>query len=274
MKIRRIIGNSAIAAAFSLPMMAAQAKPPTAADVRPIEDFVERQGTFCIDVNFNGSYENAIVDGNFAGNCSTAAAPLLFVPPIANFFGASDPEQGRLASIDYAGLASYWAGGAFGTSFSGTVIERPLADGRAHVKVVLHTGNALTWVVDDPTLSDFNGPLLFGNRAPEVVAGAEPALGSSSMELEFINTAPGADLPDVMQLLFFPEVGQQTLALRINNKAKGPLTALFGVDEGTPGLNVGTQIGLLSNPQCGADSPSAVADCFPVEKINLRVIGQ
>ena len=266
-----------VAAALLLSMTQAYAKPPSATNIRPIEDFVERQGTFCIDVNFASSYEDAIVDGDFAGNCKTGALPLLFVPPIANFLGAGDAEQGRLASIDYAGLADYWAKGAFDTTFAGKVIERPLADGRALVRVLLHTVNALTWVVDDPNVTnDFTGPLLFGNRAPEVVEeSAEPALGSVSVQVEFINTAPGADLPDLQQILFFPESGQEVLTLKINNKAKGPLTELFGVEDGAPGLNTGTQVGLLGNPNCGdVDSPSAVADCFPAERINLRAIGR
>jgi hypothetical protein len=254
-------------------------KPPTATTIRPIEDFIDRQGTFCIDINFATSYEDEIVDGNFVGdegNCQTGQPPLLFVPPIANFNGASDPEQLRLASIDYSGLADHWAGGAFGTTFSGKVIERPLADGRAHVTVLLRTQNALTWVVDDPDQTfDFNGQLLFGNRAPEVVSGAEPALGSASINLEFINTEPGADLPDVLQVLFFPEPEQEVLRFNVNNKANGPLTWLFGVPEGTPGLNIGTQVGLLGNPNCGnVDSPSALVDCFPVERINLREVGR
>ena len=264
------------AAALSVPMMQSYAKPPNAATIRPIEEFLDRQGTFCIDITFAGSYEDEIVDGNFDGNCKTGSPPLLFVPPIANFNGASDPAQMRLASIDYMGLADHWAGGAFGTTFSGQVIERPLADGRAQVTVLLRTENALTWVVDDPDSTfDFNGPLLFGNRAPDVLySGAEPALGSASVEIEFINTAPGADLPDVLQILFFPEEGQEVLRFNVNNQAKGPLTSLFGVPEGTPGINIGTQVALLANPNCGVDTPAAVADCFPKETINLRAIGQ
>ena len=276
MKAVRLLIGAAFAAAFLAPTMQANAKPPGATTIRPIEDFLERQGTFCIDVNFDTGYETDIVDGHFVGDCSTGAPPLLFVPPIANFLGASDPDQQLLASVDYAGLADAWSGGALGTTFAGSVIERPLADGRALVKVLLRTGNALTWVVDNSDGSnDFNGPLLFGNRAPEVVDGAEPALGASFYQIEFINTAPGDPLPDLLQIVFFPEEGQEVLRTHLTNRAKGPLTELFGVPDGTPGLETGEQVGLLSNPNCDdADSPSAVADCYPVEKIKLRVIGQ
>ena len=227
-----------------------------AGNIRPLEDFLVRQGTFCID---------------FVGNCAPGAPPLIFVPPIANFLGFADPGTGRSASVDYAGLADFWAGGAFGTSFSGTVIERPLADGWAMVTVLLNTENALTWVIDG---DDFeNGPLLFGSRAVEAADGAESALGRVHLSLKFINSAPGADLPDVLQVFFFPEPGQELLSFKANHQAFGPLREAFGVPDGTAGSAHGVQTGLLGNPQCGTDGPSAVADCFPAEKIFLRALG-
>lgn len=240
------------------------------ATIRPIEDFLERQGKFCLDENFSGQYVNEIVDRNFVGNCPSGQPPLLFVPPIGNFIGTNDPDKERSASIDYAGLANHWSGGAFNTSFSGIVTERPLADGRAKVQVLISTNNALTWVVDG---FDFNGPLLLGNRAPEALGGAGAALGSSHIQAKFINTAPGASLPDLIQLFFFPEEGQELLFFGFRNQAAGPLQTLFGVPEGMPGLTTGVQTFLNGNPQCGLVSPSAVADCFPAEKIELHVIG-
>lgn len=258
-------------------MLAMQAyAAPTAATIRPIEDFLDRQGTFCIDVNFNTSYEDEIVDGNFVGdldgNCETGAPPLLFVPPIANFLGWGDPDSLLSSSVDYAGLADYWAGGAFGTTFAGQVIERPLEDGRALVLVRLRTKNALTWIVN---LFDFTGDLLFGYRAPDVVEeGAEPALGSADFKVKFINTALGADLPDLLQLKFFPEEDQELISENFTNQAKGSLP------DGTPARTKGKQVGLFVNPnsgtgsdQCVADNPSAIADCYPVEKIVVQEIG-
>jgi len=271
MRFKTIFLIVALATALLAPMTPSFAGPPSAT-IRPIEDFLDRQGTYCLDANFVGTYVDEIVDGNFVGNCPTGSPPLLLVPPIANFIGNSDPDTERSASVDYAGLADYWAEDAFGMTFAGQVIERPLSDGRALVQVILHTDNALTWVVDG---FDFNGPLLFGNRAPEIVGeGAEAALGKSNWRVKFINTAPGADLPDMIQLFFFPEQGQEVLSIQSNNQAKGPLKEFFGVPDGTPGLTNGVQVGLIGNPQCGADSPSAVADCFPAEEIKLQVVGQ
>jgi hypothetical protein len=220
--------------------------------IRPIEDFVDAQGTFCIGV---------------PPDC------FLIVPPIQNFLGMSDGSTGWGASVDYAGLANEWiedeTGGAvsFGTETSGTVIELMLPDGRAEVRVQLHTNNALTWVVDDA--GDFAGSnLLFGQRAPEVLAGAEPAFGDSFMSLVFINTAPGAPLPDFIQLVIFPEEGQELRFLKFNAKANGPLRDNFGVPDGTPGKATVIETGLFMTPFMGA-----VADGFPVERIKLQEVG-
>ena len=107
--------------------------------------------------------------------------------------GWTDPPAELFASVDYAGLADAWitdeSGGAvsFGTETSGSVTERRLPDGRAEVHVRLHTQNALSWV------SDFTGVMVFGNQAPDVLAGADAALGNSFLHLRFINTAPTAE---------------------------------------------------------------------------------
>ena len=219
--------------------MAAEGMIVTAAEERPIEDFVDAQGTFCID------------DGS--GGC------FLFVPPVANFLGWSDPKEEISASVDYAGLADAYANGAFGTETTGTVTERPLKDGRAEVHVKLHTTNALSWVVDG---FDYTGPLLFGHRAPEVLAGAEPALGESFLHVKFINTAPGDPLPDLIKLLVDPEPGQELVFLSFHARADGPLA------DGSPGRVEVVQTGLFMTEFQGA-----TADGFPAEKIILQAVG-
>lgn len=193
---------------------------------RPIAEFVAAQGTYCFD------------DG--AGGC------LLFEPPVRNFLGQNDPARELSASVDYAGLANKWiienGGDSLRTSFSGSVKEYPLSDGRARVKVVLKTRRALTWVEDSP---DFSGPLLFGNKAPEVLAGAKPALCNSTFEVTFINTALGAPLPDLIQLAIVPEPGQEILKVKASCSTTGPLHAAFGVPEGTRGRVISRQVGEL-----------------------------
>lgn len=215
---------------------------------RPIADFVDRQGDYCI------------LDGVYADPCPTDP-PLLFVPPVDNFIGWTDPALAIAASMDYAGLADACAGGAFGTEMSGSVTERPLADGRAEVHVRLHTTNALTWVAE----GDFNGPLQFGQRleACGEPPGMEAALGSSLLHVTFINTAPGAPLPDLIQLFVAPEAGQEVVKLSFHGHADGSLA------DGTPGRVTVTQTGLFMTAWQGA-----TADGFPVERINLQAVGQ
>lgn len=232
-------------------LLLAIAAPPAiaqeSAHQRPIEDWIEQQGTYCIPDGSDGC--------------------VLFVPPIENFLGFSDPGSGRSASVDYAGLANDWieaeSGGStsFGTTFSGSITERPLSDGRAEVNVRLRTANALAWVVDG---SDYaTDPLLFGNRAPAVLAGAESALVSSHLTLRFINTSLGASLPDLIQLLVAPEDGQELRFIGFEANGEGPLA-----DDGGRGRLQIVQRGLLMTSFQGA-----VSDGFPVEKILLKPVG-
>jgi len=231
--------------------------PPTAAregdtTQRPIEEFVSAQGTFCLP------------DGG--GGC------VLFVPPLDNFLGWFDPATGDVASVDYAGIANAWimdeSGGALslGTSHDGQILERPLPDGRAELKVILHTSNALTWAASD---FDFLTPLIFGARAPDVLSGANAALGASTLELTFVNTAVGLPIPDLMQLLFAPEPGQEVSNVVFRSSAAGELREGFGTPDGTPGRMVVLQRGLFDIPGQG----NGVGDGFPVEFIKLRPIG-
>ena len=46
-----------------------------------------------------------------------------------------------------------------------------------------------------------------------------PALGSSLLKVTLINLAPGAPLPDLIQLVAAPEPGQELLAMSIHAEA-------------------------------------------------------
>jgi hypothetical protein len=179
---------------------------------RPLSDFLSTQGTFCFP------------DG--MGGC------LLFFPPVPLYLGENNADSSLVAWVDYAGVANTWANGAFGTQFNGTVTERSLSDGRAQVDVVLHATHALTFV----TAGNPPAPLLFGHYAPDVLAGQDGAFATSSLETSFINTAPGAALPDLIQLLFLPAPGQEAVLINVQATAKGTLRSAFGVRDGTPGM--------------------------------------
>jgi hypothetical protein len=226
-----------------------------AATIRPISDFVSTQGTYCIDDGMGGCF--------------------LFVPPVANYIGWTAPAAGNLFALaDYAGLANAYiianGGTSLGTTTQGSVIERALPDGRAEVSVLLHTRNALTWVSDVASdFSDFPGTLLFGNRVPEVLGGSDVAPADCFLQAVFINTGPSEPLPDLIQIAFFPEPGQQMRYLSFRAAASGQLRAAYGVSDGTPGRAHVTQTGLFMTGGGGA-----TADGFPAELVKLQVVGQ
>ena len=210
---------------------------------------------------------------------------MFFTPPVPDQFGwasAINKPPVIFALFDYAGKASDYLSGfgiSLGTEMAGSVTERPLADGRAEVTVVLHTTNALAWAMEldlNGGIEQFStGPLLFGARAPEIVA--DPvnnvaALGDSHLRAVFKNSAPGAPLPDLvcLNLGTCPD-GFEIISLSFRGNAKGPLHALAGLGpEGTPGMCVVTQTGLLGR----GSGKGALADFFPAERVELRAIGR
>jgi hypothetical protein len=213
-----------------------------------IQDFIAVQGTHCF--------------ADEAGNC------VLFAPPAANYVFWGNDVKDRLAAVDYAGLeAAYLAahgGPSLGTTFSGTVSQQPLADGREKVSVVLHTHNAASRVV---RLSNANP--LFGYSIPEILAGAHPALGDSVMELVYINPTVGWPLADLGQLGFAPIPGQQVVFLHFEATAAGGLRSGFGVREGAPGQMHVNQVGLIGKP-FGARNLNP----FPAELVDLQAIAR
>jgi hypothetical protein len=185
--------------AVAVPSLAAASWPAH----RPIKEFTDAQGTYC--------YQPA-----------PGAACFLAEPPVGNIVGWMTFEDGyrRFARVDFAGLVDrhLQAHGlpAVGTTFSGTIVERPLKDGRAEVTVVLHTKNAPAWVRYNPW-NDLNGDGLgtsnevtapstwvWGARAAELAAGAAPTLVDVEYTLVFISPRMGAPMPDLLQFSFDP----------------------------------------------------------------------
>jgi hypothetical protein len=207
---------------------------------RPISDFIDTQGTFCVD----------------PPTCT------IFVPPVPNFVAFTDTVHDLGISFDYAGLSDDPLMGALGTTFSGTISERTVAGGSVIVTVRLHTSNALVYVIPfDPTSSDNQfgeNELLFGTRATDVQNGAEPALGDSNFTLEFTNAAPGLPIPDFEQLLFAPAAGQAILSVTFEGSATGHFA------DGRPGKVHVVEKAILDHGFHGA-----LSDGFPAEFINL-----
>jgi hypothetical protein len=228
---------------------------------RPLKEFIDAQGT-CLDDGSGGCY--------------------LFVPPDPNFLGwttvldtnklpevPSRPQPPLFAGVDYAGLATgaYAAGKA--PNISGTVTERALKDGRAEVTVLLHTKNANAWVIELDMAGDAldqiaNKNTLFGHRPRDVAMGAGQALADSLLHAVFIIDHPGAPLPDLVK------IGPPDLTfLAFTMSARGPLTEEYGVAESTPGKCTIVQTGWVGNGK-----GRALSDGFPVEDINLSVVGR
>jgi hypothetical protein len=240
-KLARLARHVA-AAAFALLVSIASASAFATTTHRPISEFIAAQGTFCVD------------DG--AGGCTS------FVPPAPNFVAFTDTVHNRGISFDYAGLSDQPLAGALGTTFTGNISERTVADGSVIITIHLHTSNALVYVIPfDPTSSENQfgeNPLIFGTRVSDVLAGAEPALGDSNFDLQFTNAAPGLPIPDFEQLLFAPGPGQALLSATFNGTANGHFA------NGSPGKVHVIERAILDNGFHGA-----VGDGFPAEFINL-----
>ena len=243
----------------------AAATPGATVGQRPTADFISRQGQYCLKFDVDGNVDCA-ASGYGGGGCE------LFVPPQPNVGGWVDPKTAFFVLVDYAGLADTLAGGAFGTTLDGSITEVPLADGRARVSVTLHTKNALTWAGD--VSSSFPGPILFGHTLAEVLGGAEPALGESLLKVTFTNTAPGAPLPDLIQLGFCPEPGQELQVYSFHARADGTLRAAFGVPEGSPGRLEVVQTGLIRVAGLVNPNSRVALDAFPAEKITIQRTGK
>lgn len=195
---------------------------------RSIQELVRAQGTFCF------------ADGS--GGCT------LFDPPVPNYIFFQATTTQWIVAVDYAGLEDGWLKGvsqgdqSFRTKFAGTVIERPLRDGRAEITISLHTERAAARVFLAPDT------MLFGNTTPDVHAGARAALGESTLDFVFINPAVGMPLPDLGQVGFAPIAGQEFVSLHFRAVATGPLHAAFGVPEGTRGRMTVDMISTAANP--------------------------
>ena len=215
---------------------------------RPVEDFLAAQGTFCIDPS---------------NNCDLITAP---VPEFISWFSGSFATTGI---VDYAGMANTWlqqvSGGAIslGTTVEGSVTERALKGGGVEVHVILRTTNALTWAGDGGYLA--GDPVWFGSSATQVLAGATPVLGSSTLDVKFVTTAAGLPMPDLVQIAFAPEPGQGPLQVEFHAQANGDLHAGSGFPEGTTGRLLVHQVGIFRTK-----SPSKAENPFVVEIVDLK----
>jgi hypothetical protein len=192
-----------------------------------------------------------------------------FDPPFPDYNGWSTPlsDPARFAYMDYGGaLAKYLIdneGIDLGTKVHGAVTQRELQDDQAEVTVILHTTNALIWIVnlDGDLVTD---PLDFGYRPAEIIANPslDPSLGECHFKFVFTIPTPETPLPD-MTLVLIGETGT-LLSYDFRAEATGTLRTASGFPEGTPGTaRVANTAVTLDNPFCGDE-------CFPLEFIVLK----
>lgn len=218
---------------------------------------------------------------------STQGSQNIYIAPVPDYWGWVAPAPGvktpapsyvggNSGSCDYAGLANHWLVFTMGrpdlnlgTSFSGSVTERALGDGRILVQVELTTRNALTFGlrVTFPDFGDFaTDPLIFGARAQDVLAGAIPGVGECHASFAW-KQYPG---PLVDFVHAWDQPGFEIVNLSFRANASGPLTALAGLGPaGTPGRLIISQTGFVRTTFKGA-----TADAFPAEFVEVRAVGQ
>jgi hypothetical protein len=144
-----------------------------------------------------------------------------------------------------------------------SVNEVVQTDGSTIVNVVLQTQNALAFGVQG---FDFNGPLLFGHRVADILAGAQPSLGACTLTIVFHNSAPGAALPDIEEL--FTCRFSDLISVSFVGQSDGTLAS------GQPGRLQVTQKGLLATFAKANPNSRVGLDAFPAEHINIQATGK
>jgi hypothetical protein len=178
-----------------------------------------------------------------------------------------EPGNPDWAYVDYFGKLALNNSLTLGSRFDGQVTERARKDGRADVHVVLHARNVLAYAYD----TSQGSAIVFGHTAPQIKVGADPALADVLLTVDFINKAPGAPLPSLARLSFFPSANYTLGKLALVTSADGTFRAAYGVDEGTPGKMQITQRGIYDAPGIANSQPP---DYFPAEHVNLIVTGR
>jgi hypothetical protein len=152
---------------------------------RPISDFLMAQGT--TSAFPNGPNPGGPVGLPYEVGWGTATATFA-------------SGTARFARFDYTGQDAAFLHLNLGTTTSGTISERVLADGTAEDTVNLHTHNAFAWAVNLGDGTNPNPPVIFG-YLPSQLAVAQPPtppVGDSDLQVVLRIPAPGAPLPDIV----------------------------------------------------------------------------
>jgi hypothetical protein len=186
---------------------------------RPIADFLNAQGLTAL-------FPNGINPGGPAG----LPDEIGWTKPVA-FDPAMSGEQ--FARVDYTGqdaaflLAHY--GINLGTTTSGTISERVLADGTAEDTVNLHTHNAFAWANLTDGINPNDPPVSFGYLPSQLAANPHltPPLADSELQVVIRLPHAGAPLPDLVENLILGNdpTGSQVVSLNFHASATGTTPA-------------------------------------------------
>jgi len=225
------------------------------AAIRPISDFLSRQGQWSLHLDTKGNPDCAAskYDGGLSG--------FLFQPPLQNFVDWVEPQNNTSASFDYAGLLNSAAAGALGTTTSGSINEVVHQDGTVTDTIVLSTTHALAWAT---TGIDSYGTGLFGHTAIDVILhGATPSFGNCRLKLVINGPAANQPLPDFYEM--FIGCGPWSfVSVDFFGSATGALP------DGTPAQMQTTQVGLLATAGKANSNSRVALDAFPAERIIIR----
>jgi hypothetical protein len=214
---------------------------------RPISDFLSAQGT-------TSDFPNGINAGGPAGlpyeiGWSTATATF------AN-------GTARFARVDYTGQDNAFLNLHLGTTTSGSITERTLADGTALDTVHLRTHNAFAWA---DNYDGVTNPVIFGYLPSQLAANPslQPPLADARLDVVIQIPSPGAPLPDLVDLnLGGLPPGYAIVALSFHANANG--TTPTGQDASL----VVNQTGVLGR------TPNLIRDFgFTSEVVDVHVHG-
>jgi hypothetical protein len=250
---RWIASSAALVLAAAAP--AVRADDSAAARQRPIEEFVDAQGTYCGGPLVN--YPGCKAEG-----------------PIGNLIAFQKYVAGyrRFVRVDFPALTDRYLASeglpTLGTTYYGSITEQPLPDGTAHVSVRLHTQNAPAWlrynVWND---NDQNGVWsagdtlgatfwAWGANAAQLATGSAPSLLDVEFKIVFINPAMGAPMPDLFQFYFDPVYVGKRLYLSITAKGAGELAAdAAALGLGEPGDPADLRLHQVGLPEVYANLP-------------------
>ena len=187
----------------------------------------------------------------------------------------NDDNNINFGYVDYAGVlgaAVAAAGGQVPTpEFSGTVTDRPQADGTSIVTVNLHFSNVACWGRNEALPGT---PVVFGYSSGQLVANHSlaPATASGTLIIKFTNPAPGAPLPSFYDLSLNPAFAGRLLEQSFRSSGFGTMRAASGSPEGTPGKMTVAEVGLFV-PGNGSPSGNGPADGYPADILKVQPLG-